>query len=182
MQPQKQIVFSRSFGSPVMAFDNLAIALRDFAATAAGRMRKQNLKAGQVQVFAPDQRISRERKAVLRGAHGAVDRADIGHASLGRRGAVRVETHLQTGLKYAKAGVGVMLTELQAQGVEQGALFAPESNKRDRLMAALDAVNDRFGRNTLRVGNVEGHKAWHMAQNAKPPSYTTDWGDLPVVR
>ncbi|WP_253195883.1 DUF4113 domain-containing protein [Burkholderia cenocepacia] len=84
------------------------------------------------------------------------------------------------GFKYAKARF--MLTELQAQGVEQGDLFAPEASKRDRLMAELDAVNDRFGRNTLRVGNVEGHQAWHMAQNAKTPSYTTDWGDLPVAR
>ncbi|WP_275426828.1 Y-family DNA polymerase [Paraburkholderia sp. C35] len=121
-QPQKQIVCSRSFGAPVMAFDDLAVALRDFAATAAGRMRKQNLKAG------------------------------------------------------------VMLVELQAEGVVQEDLFAPTSSKRDRLMAALDAVNDRFGRNTVRVGSIEGHQAWHMSQNAKTPSYTTDWGDLPVVR
>lgn len=49
-------------------------------------------------------------------------------------------------------------------------------------MAALDAVNDRFGRGTLRVGNVEGHQAWHMSQNAKTPSYTTEWEGLPTAR
>ncbi|AJX96160.1 DUF4113 domain-containing protein [Burkholderia mayonis] len=30
-------------------------------------------------------------------------------------------------------------------------------------MAALDAVNDRFGRRALRVRNVEGREAWHMS-------------------
>jgi T5orf172 domain/Domain of unknown function (DUF4113) len=35
-------------------------------------------------------------------------------------------------------------------------LFTP-APRRERLMAALDAVNDRFGRRTLRVGHVEGH-------------------------
>ncbi|WP_234461227.1 DUF4113 domain-containing protein [Burkholderia pseudomallei] len=30
-------------------------------------------------------------------------------------------------------------------------------------MAALDAVNDRFGRGALRVQNVEGRQAWHMS-------------------
>ncbi|WP_258187842.1 DUF4113 domain-containing protein [Trinickia symbiotica] len=40
-------------------------------------------------------------------------------------------------------------------------------------MAALDAVNNRFERGPLRVGNVEGRQAWHMSQNAKAPSYTT---------
>jgi Domain of unknown function (DUF4113) len=74
-----------------------------------------------------------------------------------------------------------MLAELQAHGVEQGDLFAPTSDRRDRLMAALDSVNGRF-RNTLRVGNVGGWKAWHMAQDARTPCYTTDWGDLPIVR
>ncbi|MFM0570758.1 DUF4113 domain-containing protein [Paraburkholderia caledonica] len=82
--------------------------------------------------------------------------------------------------KYAKAGV--ILLDMQEQGVEQGDLFSPTSSRRDRLMAALDAVNDRFGRNTLRVGNVEGWQAWHMSQNAKTPSYTTAWGELPIAR
>jgi DNA polymerase V len=37
-QPQKQIVCSRSFGSPVMAVEDLTIAIADFTATAAGRL------------------------------------------------------------------------------------------------------------------------------------------------
>ncbi|MFM0496348.1 DUF4113 domain-containing protein [Paraburkholderia caledonica] len=79
------------------------------------------------------------------------------------------------GFKYVKAG-GILL-DMQ----EQGDLFSPTSSRRDRLMAALDAVNERFGRNTLRVGNVEGWQAWHMSQNAKTPSHTTDWGELPIA-
>jgi DNA polymerase V len=84
------------------------------------------------------------------------------------------------GFNYAKAWV--MLTGLQAQGVEQADFFAPVSSDRDRLMQALDAVNRRFGRNTLRVGNTEGRQAWHMTQNSKTPAYTTDWQELPTVR
>ena len=82
----------------------------------------------------------------------------------------------KAGFKYAKAGV--MLLDMQ----EQGDLSAPTSSRRDRLIAALDVVNERFGRNTLHVGNVEGWQAWHMSQNAKTPSYTTDWGELPIAR
>jgi DNA polymerase V len=81
---------------------------------------------------------------------------------------------------YAKAGV--MLVELQAQGVEQGDRFAPTSHRRDLLMAALDAVNDRFGRNTLRVENMEGRQAWHMSQSGKTRSYTTELEGLPMAR
>jgi DNA polymerase V len=49
-------------------------------------------------------------------------------------------------------------------------------------MAALDAMNDRFGRGTLWVRNVEGYQAWHMSQIAQAPSYTTEWEGLPSAR
>ncbi|WP_269765137.1 DUF4113 domain-containing protein [Burkholderia ubonensis] len=31
-------------------------------------------------------------------------------------------------------------------------------------------------------GNVEGHQAWYMSQNAKKPAYTTEWEGLPTAR
>lgn len=179
-QPQKQIVCSRSFGAPVMAFDDLAIAVQDFASTAAGRMRKQNLKAGQVQVFIQTSSFRVKDKQYSAGLTVPLTVPTSDTLRLVAAALYGLKRIYKPGFKYAKAGV--MLVELQAQGVEQGDLFAPTSDRRDRLMAALDAVNDRFGRNTVRVGNVEGHQAWHMSQNAKTPSYTTDWGDLPVVR
>lgn len=49
-------------------------------------------------------------------------------------------------------------------------------------MAALDAVNDRFGRHTIRVGNVDGRQAFHMSPKAKTPSYATEWEGLPAAR
>ncbi|WP_245964890.1 DUF4113 domain-containing protein [Trinickia dinghuensis] len=61
-------------------------------------------------------------------------------------------------------------------------LFTRPAPRRERLMAALDAVNDRFGHGTLRVGNVEGRQAWHMSQNAQAPTYTTEWEGLPTER
>jgi DNA polymerase V len=52
--------------------------------------------------------------------------------------------------------------------VEQADLIADASPRRERQMAALDAVRDRFG--------------LHMSQNAKTPSYTTEWEGLPTAR
>lgn len=49
-------------------------------------------------------------------------------------------------------------------------------------MAALDAVNDRLGRHTIRVGNVDGRQAYHVSQNPKTPSYATEWEGLPTAR
>ncbi|MCA8148154.1 Y-family DNA polymerase [Burkholderia vietnamiensis] len=179
-QPQKQIICSRSFGHPVLLEEDLSIAVRDFAATAAERLRRQGLKAGQVHVFiqtsafrTKDKQYSAAVVVPLAVPVGdtlrLVDAALVGLARL-----------YKPGFKYAKAGV--MLLDLTDRTVEQADLFSGPAPCRERLMAALDAVNDRFGRGTLRVGNVEGHQAWHMSQNAKTPSYTTEWEGLPTAR
>ncbi len=55
-------------------------------------------------------------------------------------------------------------------------------------MQALDAVNERYGRGTLRLGSTrvqtktdttQGH--WQMKQERRTPRYTTRWGEMFVV-
>lgn len=180
-QPQKQIVCSRSFGAPVLAQPDLVIAVQDFTDTAAERMRKQALKAAQVHVFVQTSAFRVKDKQYSAGVTVPLSVPTSDTLSLVDAALHGLRSIYKPGFKYAKAGV--MLLDLQAQGVVQEDLFAAvDSSRRDRLMSALDAVNGRFGRNTVRVGNIQGWQAWHMSQNAKTKSYTTDWGDLPVVR
>ena len=49
-------------------------------------------------------------------------------------------------------------------------------------MIALDAVNGRFGRGTLRYAGSGIERGWHMKQSFRSPRYTTSWRDLPKVR
>jgi DNA polymerase V len=52
------------------------------------------------------------------------------------------------------------------------------------LMAAMDAVNDRFGRGTLKAGSIgrKQREAWHARFERRTPCYTTRWEDIPLVR
>lgn len=179
-QPQKQIICSRSFGHPVVTLADLEIALTEFASVAAERMRKQGLKAGRVQVFI---QTSAFRKKDRQYSAGVVvplpmpvgDTLQIGEAALAGLAAI-----FRPGFKFAKAGV--ILLDLSNRTVEQADMFADASPRRDRLMAAMDAINGQFGRGAVRVGSVGGRQAWHMSQSAKTPSYTTEFDALPSVR
>jgi len=54
-----------------------------------------------------------------------------------------------------------------------------------RLMQALDAVNQRFGRGTLNLasaGLAGEQRLWCMKQERRTPGYTTDWDGLALVR
>jgi DNA polymerase V len=54
--------------------------------------------------------------------------------------------------------------------------------KNAKVILAMDLINRRYGRQTLKLGS-EGFKApWKMKQNLKSPGYTTDWAGLVKVR
>ena len=46
---------------------------------------------------------------------------------------------------------------------------------------AVDHLNKRFGRDTVKISTSGVHKAWNMKQESKSPNYTTDWNSIPRV-
>ena len=98
-----------------------------------------------------------------------------------------------------------MLVELQPQELRQGELdFAADvqlekgvghvvregepvtqAQGRARLMTAVDAVNARFGRGSLKLAGAGLQREtpiWAMRQERRTPGYTTRWEEMPVVR
>ncbi|GBH21658.1 DUF4113 domain-containing protein [Pseudomonas syringae pv. actinidiae] len=52
----------------------------------------------------------------------------------------------------------------------------------DRLMAALDMINDKWGRGTLRTGSVPVTPDWGMRRDQMSQSFTTRLDQLWVVK
>ncbi len=52
----------------------------------------------------------------------------------------------------------------------------------ETLMAALDKLNQRYGRHTVSVGTVPHKtKRWKGSRNHTSPGFTTKWSELPKV-
>jgi len=49
-------------------------------------------------------------------------------------------------------------------------------------MEAVDRINDKWGRDTLRYGCTGLRREWSSKRLMKSPAYTTDWGELPVAK
>lgn len=97
-----------------------------------------------------------------------------------------LERIYRAGYDYAKACV--MLLDLQpaTQGQQElGDGAVAYERKQARLMRALDAVNDRFGRGTLTLGSAglcqEPGRRWTMRQERRTPRYTTCWDELLTI-
>ncbi|MBB3214092.1 DNA polymerase V [Herbaspirillum sp. Sphag1AN] len=82
-------------------------------------------------------------------------------------------------LRYKKAGV--ILMNLEPRKAMQGILFENGVSKQDSpaLMNAMDAINKRYGHDTLRLGSGAGFGRWKARFDNKTFHYTTDWSELP---
>ena len=109
------------------------------------------------------------------------DSRDINQAAL-----LGLQAIYRPGFKYAKAGV--MLLDIRPAELIQYEL-ALDGDEADpgsrRLMQALDAVNQRFGRGTVTLASAGlsgDQRQWCMKQERRTPGYTTDWDGLALVR
>ncbi|MEO8072702.1 MAG: DUF4113 domain-containing protein [Acidobacteriota bacterium] len=46
------------------------------------------------------------------------------------------------------------------------------------LTKAIDEINQKFGKDTVRFGGIHLNGAWAMKQIYKSQSYTTDWNEF----
>jgi|CXWL01.1.fsa_nt_gi hypothetical protein len=58
-------------------------------------------------------------------------------------------------------------------------IYAPDLST--RLMADLDAVNNRWGAGTLEYAASGLTKVWQTQCHRRSPAYTTNWAELPVA-
>ena len=182
--PKKQIACTRSFGQAITELAPLVEAVSEFASRAAEKLRQQGGVASQLLVFChtspfrPGPRFNRSIVLPLRRPT-----ADTGElVSAAAAGMRRI---YEPGYKMAKAGV--MLLDLVPGGVLQGEVDLEEKDHRDRtrLMVALDALNQRYGKGTVHSANTGGtnkRQAWVMKQERRTPQYTTRWEDVPVAK
>lgn len=183
---KKEIACTRSFGAPVTEFNGLVQAVTEFATRAAEKLRAQESRAGQVYVFIHTSPFRKQDKQYSQGTVVPLLRPSANTAEIIASALRGLRAIFRPGYRLAKAGV--MLLDLQDAQVEQGELGlepAHGNKSTPELMATLDAINDRYGKGSLRfasAGTQRQIRSWEMKQERRTPHYTTDWAALPVAR
>ncbi len=181
--PARTLMSSRSFGRAVTSLDELAEAVAEYAARAAARLRARGLFASGVQTYVQTY-AGKDGRPPYANAACAAPRAATAHTGeLIAAARQALETIFRPGHRYKKAGV--ILLGLEPAGRRQLSLLdaPPEEDARGkRLMAALDAVNAKWGHGALAPAACGIDKPWAMRQASRSPRYTTVWDELPVAR
>ena len=192
--PRQEILVSRSFGTPITDVEGIVEAVAEFASRAAERLRQQGSVAGAVGIFFMTSPFRTSDRPHAVNVTVPLVRPTGDSAVLVNAATAAVREQFRNGIRYAKAGA--VLSDLRPAGQEQGELdlFASDEvvtkkppNGRDRLMVAMDALNNRYGRGSIRLGstavgsNGADVAVWATRQERRSPRYTTKWDEMPVV-
>jgi DNA polymerase V len=172
---KKGITSSRSFGRPVRALAEIREAVAFHVTRAAEKLRREHLAARVLTVS-----LLTDRYAGALYAPTAVVRlaspTDL-TPELIREAHAAVERAFQEGAAFKKAGV--MLGELvPATPVQRNFFDGVDREKVRRVMKAVDEINARMGRDTVRLAAVGFEQAWQMRSARRSPRYTTCWNEL----
>lgn len=178
--PHQQILSTRSFGSTVRDLQSLEEAVTLLTTRAGEKLRQRHMYAGSVYVYI--------KTSPYRAAHHQYENnfclplhtATNNTLHLVQAALAALRQIYCPGYDYIKAGVS--LDELATVTTRQQDLFhtSPAQEKSNRLMQAIDHINHKMGRATVKLASegVEKKQPWRMKQELKSPGYTTCWEDL----
>jgi DNA polymerase V len=170
-QARKSVTCSRSFGVLVESFDEIREAVAVYMTKAAERLRRSRLAAGVVTVFINTSRFDPGPQYSNSATHElayATDSTDE-LLSWALKALVRI---YRPGYRYKKAGV--MLNRLAPADQLTMRLFgADRFEKSRRVMKAVDEINARHGRDTVRFGAARPGGRWETKFLRRSRRYTT---------
>lgn len=180
--PAKQaICCSRMFGVRLRTLAPIREAVASYAARACEKLRAQGSLCKRVRVsirtgmFNPDE-AQYARGLVCELPYPSDDTRLISAAAMGG-----LQQLFRDGYAYSKAEV--LLLDLRPRGQFTDDLFASAPPAAaERLMQALDRVNGKWGRGTLRLASVPVDPDWSMRQALMSPRYTTRLDQLWTVQ
>jgi DNA polymerase V len=181
-KPRKGLCCSRSFGRPVTAPEDLGEAVAMHAARGGEKLRRQRLAASHLTVFISTSRFRENPEEIYSG--GASWRlpypTSYTPALVAAAQALLARVY-KPGFVYHKAGV--FLTDIVPDGERQQDIWAGiDDERRARLMEAVDRINRKHGRHTVRPLAVGGERRWEMRRERLSPRYTTRIGEVLRVR
>lgn len=177
----QQLIHSRSFGSRVTSQVELERIANLYVDKAAKKLRKHAMLAQSIGLF------------ITTGKHAEFYYSNAAYSSLAEpthftpllfQEAKKLLTNLyKTGFGYKK--IGIILYDLVHQDERQISCFVepkPDREKQTKLVQAIDAINYKWGNQSIFFGAPYSKSLWQGKSTKKSPNYLTRWNELPKVK
>lgn len=174
---KKEIISSRTFGSPVYDLKTLKEAVANYASLACEKLRAQQSVCTFVEVWVQTNPFKEIEQYYAMDEHRfSTQTSDT--CKIIKAAHDLVERLYKPGFEYKKALI--KLSGICQEEDTQFCLFEPIDTLESRcLMNSMDSINRQNGPHTLKSAACgTNHSAWYMKQTLKSKRYTTSWSEL----
>lgn len=174
------ITCSRSFGQTVSEYEEIKEAVLYFLTRACEKMRKHSLATQAITVF-----ISTDRFRPIPAPYSNTATYSANYPSDSNQEIQEWTLKTLKGIykpyyDYRKAGI-ILSGLVPAEKLTKRMFDDERFQQQHKLMKAIDEINQKFGKDTVRFANVNTNGNWKMKQTRKSQSYTTNWNELLTV-
>ena len=176
---RKSCCTTRSFGKLLTNLEDIEQAVTTFARRAAERIRSESLAASCVSVFVRTNPFDKKSAYYSNGASRTLSHPTHDSITIIETALLLTKRIFKNNYQYKKAGV--LLSGLCDESEIQETLFEKNYNQNSDLMSAVDAINYRYGRDTLQMASECKVGNWKQKRENCTRNYTTQIDRLLLV-
>ena len=176
---RKSCCTTRSFGKLLTNLEDIEQAVTTFARRAAERIRSESLAASCVSVFVRTNPFDKKSAYYSNGASRTLSHPTHDSITIIETALLLTKKIFKNNYQYKKAGV--LLSGLCDESEIQETLFEKNYNQNSDLMSAIDAINYRYGRDTLQMASECKVGNWKQKRENCTRNYTTQIDRLLLV-
>ena len=181
--PKKNMISSRSFGTPVLSFEVLRESVCSHTSSLAQKLRHERSKTSLISVSIRTNPFDKKGAFYTNTALIPLISPSQDTSILIKNATLALKQIFREGLSYKKAGV--MVLNISSENQIQPSLFKEmgleESPKRKALLQTIDNLNHQYGKDSLVFASEGVNKSWKPQSSWKSPSFTQNWNQLMKV-
>jgi DNA polymerase V len=181
VKTKKAIATTRAFGHKTERLELIREAVATYATRCGEKLRKQKCVANLLTVFIHTDPFNKKEKYLHFSQTVGLPIPSDHQAQLVKYALKALKNIYLPGIKYKKAGVIVDGLE-PGQAIQSSLFDTFDIPKHRSLSEATDLINQRFGRDTLKLSVQGDGKEWQLRQEKLSRKFTTQLKDIIVVK
>lgn len=181
IKAKKTICTARSFGQMLSKYEPIAEAVANFASRCALKLRKQRSCANTIMVFLHTNMHRKDLPQYAKNRVLTFPMATNSTYEIVEYALAALKTIFADGYHFKKAGV--IVSGIVPENAVQYSLFDhTDRSKHERILKAMDAINERYGKDTVKLAILGNRRQWKLRQEKLSPFYTTKWEDIITIK
>nr|WP_035748795.1 Y-family DNA polymerase [Arthrobacter sp. 35W] len=178
---KQQIMFSRSFSTPVTSVEGMEQVMAIYAQRGAARLSAEGMRTTTMTVTAGTSRFA-QGVASFPSVTIRLPQATQDPILLTRAAVAAVRESVVPGAAYLRAGV--LFSGLEPAGGQEVLDLFVDHREQLELGDLMGSVRTKFGAAAigLGLGGLAEPPQWSMKREHSSPRFTTEWAEIPVVR